>query len=57
MDSEEVVQKVRNDQRSGNRSGVRSTPTVFINGDLAVVGTVSDLVELVSEAYDDAGGG
>lgn len=30
--SEEVVMKVRNDLRGGTASGVRGTPTVFVNG-------------------------
>lgn len=57
MELEEVVQKVRNDQRGGTQSGVRSTPTVFINGDLASVTTVTRLMELVNEALSEAGGG
>ena len=57
MESEDVVQKVRNDQRGGNQSGVRSTPTVFINGDLATVTTVTRLVELVNSAFEEAAGG
>jgi len=56
MEADEVVQKVRNDQRGGNRSGVRATPTIFINGDLAIIGTVSDLVDQVSEAFSSASG-
>ena len=56
MELEEVVQKVRNDQRGGNLAGVRSTPTIFINGDLASVTTVTRLVELVDAAYNEAGG-
>lgn len=51
MNNDEVIQKVRNDQRGGTQAGVRGTPTVFINGSLASVSTVTRLVELVDEAY------
>jgi protein-disulfide isomerase len=54
MELDEVVQKVRNDQRGGNASGVRSTPTIFINGNLASVTTVTRLLELVDEAFNEA---
>jgi protein-disulfide isomerase len=54
MESDAVIEKVRNDQRGGNRSGVRSTPTLFINGDLVAVSTVSRLVDLVNNAYEEA---
>lgn len=54
MESDAVIQKVRNDQRGGTQAGVRSTPTVFINGDLASASTVSRLVDLVNTAYADA---
>jgi protein-disulfide isomerase len=54
MESDEVVEKVRNDQRGGNQSGVRSTPTVFINGELVAASTVTRLVDLVNAAYEDA---
>lgn len=57
METDEVVQKVRNDQRGGTQAGVRGTPTVFINGDLASITTVTRLVELVNEAYGAASGG
>jgi protein-disulfide isomerase len=57
MDTDEVIQKVRNDQRGGTQAGVRGTPTVFINGDLASITTVTGLVELVNEAYGAASGG
>lgn len=56
MESDSVIQKVRNDQRGGTQSGVRSTPTVFINGDLVSVSTVTRLVDLVNTAYEEAGG-
>lgn len=55
METDEVVQKVRGDQRGGTQAGVRSTPTVFIAGQLATVGTVSRIVELVEAAYRASG--
>ncbi len=57
MDSDEVIQKVRNDQRGGTRSGVRGTPTIFINGNLSTFNTVTRLVELVDEAFSEASSG
>lgn len=51
-----VVEKVRSDQRSGNRSGVLGTPTIFINGSQVTANTVTRLVELVDSAYEDASG-
>lgn len=56
MDADDVVEKVRNDQRGGTAAGVRSTPTIFINGSLASVTTVTRLVELVDEAFIEASG-
>lgn len=50
MASTEVVEKVRSDQRGGNLSGVRSTPTLFINGQMAVVNSITRLLELVNQA-------
>lgn len=32
MEAQEVIAKVRNDQRGGNAAGVRGTPAVFVNG-------------------------
>lgn len=52
INSSEVRNKVRNDQRGGNLSGVRSTPTLFINGNLTVANSVSRLVELVEAAFN-----
>ncbi|MEX0619141.1 MAG: thioredoxin domain-containing protein [Pseudohongiellaceae bacterium] len=48
--SEEVIQKLRADQRGGNQAGVRSTPTLFINGRLTSPPSVSRLVDLVEDA-------
>lgn len=48
MRSDSLVQKVRNDQRGGTRAGVRSTPTLFVNGRLtATPRNTSALVDLV----------
>ena len=50
MEDPAVIEKVRSDQRSGTRSGVRATPTLFINGSLATASTVTRLVQLVNSA-------
>lgn len=51
VNSEEVVSKVRTDQRSGNASGVRSTPSVFVNGRLLARPTEDAILEAVAEEY------
>lgn len=56
LESDSVIQKVRNDQRGGTQSGVRSTPTVFVNGALSTASTVTRLVDLVNTAYEEAAG-
>ncbi|MEX2131068.1 MAG: thioredoxin domain-containing protein [Pseudohongiellaceae bacterium] len=50
MTTDEVIQKLRSDQRGGNLAGVRSTPTLFINGNLVVVNSMTRLIELVNQA-------
>jgi len=51
LEDESLIQKIRNDQRSGTRSGVRSTPTVFVDGRLVPTPrTTSELVALINEA-------
>ncbi|MFM1895617.1 MAG: hypothetical protein RLZZ385_691 [Pseudomonadota bacterium] len=50
MEDPAVIEKIRSDQRSGTRSGVRATPTLFINGSLANASTVTRLVQLVNDA-------
>ena len=57
MESEDVIQKVRNDQRGGTSAGVRGTPTIFMNGALVNFSSVTQLVELVDSAYGNAAGG
>lgn len=54
IESDEVVAKVRNDQRSGNASGVRSTPAVFINGRLLAQPSRSRILEIVNEEFAEA---
>lgn len=51
MESDELIQKIRNDQRGGNRSGVRSTPTLFLNGKLMPIPrSSSEIVTMVKDA-------
>jgi protein-disulfide isomerase len=54
MESDELISKVRNDQRSGNSSGVLSTPALFINGKLLARPSRNRIVEAVEEAYTDS---
>lgn len=51
VESDEVVQKVRNDQRGGNSSGVRTTPAVFINGRILTQPSADRITELVESEY------
>ena len=50
IEDEEVIQKVRNDQRGGTAAGVRSTPTMFINGRIVGNPSAQRIRQLVSEA-------
>ncbi len=54
IDSDTVVQKVRNDQRGGNSSGVLSTPAVFVNGRLLRQPTADRITEAVNEEFADS---
>ena len=54
IESDEVIQKVRNDQRGGNASGVRSTPAVFINGRLLSQPSADRITEAVDEEFIEA---
>lgn len=54
IESDEVVQKVRNDQRGGNSSGVLSTPAVFINGRLLRQPSADRITEVVNEEYGES---
>lgn len=51
IESDQVVQKVRNDQRGGNSSGVLSTPAVFVNGRLLRQPTADRITEVVNEEF------
>ncbi|MCG8412807.1 MAG: DsbA family protein [Pseudomonadales bacterium] len=57
IESEEVIAKVRNDQRGGNASGVRGTPAVFINGRQIARPTQERIREVVEEEYAELSGG
>ncbi|MEK7259427.1 MAG: thioredoxin domain-containing protein, partial [Pseudomonadota bacterium] len=49
--SDDLLQKIRNDQRSGTRSGVRSTPTLFLDGRLVPTPTTTlQILEMINEA-------
>ncbi|MGB4247874.1 MAG: thioredoxin domain-containing protein [Pseudohongiellaceae bacterium] len=49
--AEDLIQKIRNDQRSGTRSGVRGTPTLFVDGRLVPIPrTSAEIVALINEA-------
>lgn len=49
--SDSVTQKVRNDQLGGTRAGVRSTPTIFLDGRLVPTPrTAAELISLVRGA-------
>ena len=51
MQSEAIIQKIRNDQRGGTSAGVRGTPALFVNGRLTPVPqNPVDLVALVNRA-------
>jgi len=54
MESNEVVQKLRADQRGGNAAGVRSTPTLFINGRIVAQPTAARITQMVEEEFSDA---
>jgi len=56
IESDAVVQKVRNDQRGGNSSGVLSTPAVFVNGRLLRQPTANRITEVVNEEFAEAAG-
>lgn len=51
MESDAVIQKIRNDQRGGTRAGVRGTPALFVNGRLTPVPqNPIDMAAVVSRA-------
>ena len=47
----EVREKILADQRGGNRAGVRSTPTVFFNGEMMMRNpqTASELIQMIND--------
>jgi len=51
IESDAVVEKIRNDQRGGNSSGVLSTPAVFVNGRLLRQTSADRITEVVNEEY------
>ncbi len=55
METDEVIAKIRNDQRGGNASGVRGTPAVFINGRQIARPTQERIREVVEEEFAAAG--
>lgn len=58
LERPEVRAKVLADQRGGTSAGVRSTPTIFIDGRMVLrnPGTVRDFVKLIEDAAEDAAG-
>lgn len=54
LESEAVVNKVRNDQRGGTAAGVRATPAVFINGRLLANPSRQRILEVINEEYEAA---
>ncbi len=54
IESDEVVQKLRSDQRGGNSSGVRSTPAVFINGRIVAQPSAERIIEVVEEEFAES---
>lgn len=55
VDREEVRAKVLADQRGGTSAGVRSTPTLFVDGRMVLrnPATVSEFVKLINDAARD----
>ncbi len=53
MQDDTLLQKVRNDQRGGTRAGVRSTPSLFVNGrQVPVPQNPVDMIALVNSASE-----
>ena len=57
MELDEVVQKLRNDQRGGNLAGVRSTPTLYINGRMLGQPNAQRIIQVVEEEFSAASAG
>jgi protein-disulfide isomerase len=46
----EIREKILADQRGGNRAGVRSTPTMYFNGEMMPnPRTASELIQMVNQ--------
>jgi protein-disulfide isomerase len=51
----EIRDKILADQRGGNRAGVRSTPTMFFNGELMLRNpqTASELIQMINDYLNE----
>lgn len=56
MEDDELIAKLRSDQRGGSAAGVRGTPAVFINGRQLARLTRDRIIEVVEEEYAELGG-
>jgi len=56
MERDEVIAKLRSDQRGGSAAGVRGTPALFINGRQLARPSRQRIVEVVEEEYADLSG-
>jgi protein-disulfide isomerase len=54
IEADDVIEKVRNDQRGGTSAGVRSTPAVFVNGRLLARPSRARITEIVEEEFAEA---
>lgn len=54
--SDEVVRKIRNDQRGGNSAGIRATPAVFVNGRQLNNPSRARILAIVDQEYTAAEG-
>ena len=54
IESDEIAQKVRDDQRSGNTAGVRATPALFVNDERLAGFDAARILEAVNNAYTEA---
>lgn len=54
--AEDLLQKIRNDQRGGTQAGVRGTPTVFLDGRLIPTPASSpELIRIIQDASEGQG--
>jgi len=54
VEADDVIEKVRNDQRGGTSAGVRSTPAIFVNGRLLARPSRARITEIVEEEFAEA---